>query len=591
MMVDAPSFFNAWEPQPSFTPAPSDTVLAQRISKLAQFAARNGPSFVELIKAKQAANPEYGFLQNGEGADFWRWSLLCALHSLPPDQPQTAASQAPGHAGAPASAPQGAPAAYAAAPLAPLPPEVDSSFAQVLHVLSGSKECIKASRDWFLACAPHAGGMAARMAQALLAQPAYERQLHLIYLANDILLKSAAMRDEGRGTEADVLAGAFRPALPGMLAHALATAGRSPEATERLAAIVTFWADRRVFDTDAVAACRHAIGLPAPAGPTGTATQGPATQAASAVGGSTASGGGAWAASGGGGLGSAGQAAWAAPYPGAPGFPGAYPAAPPGPDAHAPAWGAAYLPPGAPAPAGYGAPGWYPPPGAPGHLGGPGVPLAGHPALAYPPPQASHGPPPIAPPPPDPMGFPPGLLPELVRDRLKTDAPYSALSPLDIEKAAMPAPTPPDAYLAARLEKFHAELRGYRPGMVRADLPDEQRRQRLRDGGDADAPPQRSFDAEAGADGSFARGGLGSGGSRAAGLGFSEGGSAGGASAPAAAGNGVGGFVAPAPSGGGGSSGSGQDEAAFHMYRRLRSGAYKETLARAQQAAVEGLGR
>ena len=82
-MVDPSAFFNAWEPQPSYTPAPGDAALAQRISKLALFAARNGPSFVELIKAKQAANPEYGFLHSGEGADFWRWSLFCALHGLP----------------------------------------------------------------------------------------------------------------------------------------------------------------------------------------------------------------------------------------------------------------------------------------------------------------------------------------------------------------------------------------------------------------------------------------------------------------------------------------------------------------------------
>ena len=88
--------------------------------------------------------------------------------------------------------------------------------------------------------------------------------------------------------------------------------------------------------------------------------------------------------------------------------------------------------------------------------------------------------------------------------------------------------------------------------------------------------------------------GLGSGGSRAAGLGFSEGGSVGAASAPIAVGNGVGGFVAgasAAAAAAAGGPGAGQDEAAFHMYRRLRSGAYKETLARAQQAAVEGLGR
>jgi hypothetical protein len=44
--------------------------------------------------------------------------------------------------------------------------------------------------------------------------------------------------------------------------------------------------------------------------------------------------------------------------------------------------------------------------------------------------------------------------------------------------------------------------------MVRADLPDEQRRQRLRDGGEADAPARRGFEpAEQSADGSFSRGG------------------------------------------------------------------------------------
>jgi hypothetical protein len=63
--------------------------------------------------------------------------------------------------------------------------------------MAGPQESIKASRDWFLACAPHAGGMAARMAQALAAQPAHDRQLHLIYLANDILLTRRAARRRG----------------------------------------------------------------------------------------------------------------------------------------------------------------------------------------------------------------------------------------------------------------------------------------------------------------------------------------------------------------------------------------------------------
>lgn len=58
----------------------------------------------------------------------------------------------------------------------------------------------------------------------------------------------------------------------------------------------------------------------------------------------------------------------------------------------------------------------------------------------------------------DPMSFPPGLIPQLVRDKSVTDPPYSPLSPLDIEVLGLPPSAPPDAYLASRLDKFYAEL-------------------------------------------------------------------------------------------------------------------------------------
>ena len=80
------------------------------------------------------------------------------------------------------------------------------------------------------------------------------------------------------------------------------------QAAERLAAIVTFWSERKVFDAEAVAAFRHAIGAAgeAPPGP----TQAPAAQPASAPGG---------AAPGTAALPGAGAPAGAAPYPAQPG--------------------------------------------------------------------------------------------------------------------------------------------------------------------------------------------------------------------------------------------------------------------------------
>lgn len=51
------------------------------------------------------------------------------------------------------------------------------------------QESIKASKEWFMACEPHAAGMAAQMADFLCHAPTHDQRLHVLYLANDILLK------------------------------------------------------------------------------------------------------------------------------------------------------------------------------------------------------------------------------------------------------------------------------------------------------------------------------------------------------------------------------------------------------------------
>lgn len=84
MAEQAAPFFSPQEPPPIFSAAPSDGALAERIKKLAQFAARNGPSFVDLMRTKQAGNPEYNFLNGGDGSAYWRWILYCTLYNLPP---------------------------------------------------------------------------------------------------------------------------------------------------------------------------------------------------------------------------------------------------------------------------------------------------------------------------------------------------------------------------------------------------------------------------------------------------------------------------------------------------------------------------
>ena len=58
----------------------------------------------------------------------------------------------------------------------------------------------------------------------------------------------------------------------------------------------------------------------------------------------------------------------------------------------------------------------------------------------------------------DPMSFPPGLLPALVKEHLRTEENYEPLSRKDVERAGIPPVKPADSYLLARLDKFYAEL-------------------------------------------------------------------------------------------------------------------------------------
>ena len=109
------------------------------------------------------------------------------------------------------------------------------------------------------------------------------------------------------------------------------------------------------------------------------------------------------------------------------------------------------------------------------------------------------------------------------QEKLRTEAPYSPLSPLEVEALGMPPPSQPDAYLRARIDRFYAELQAlsthvythyqlcthcagftastsftrvhmvgcwsipsvagqdYRPGTLRADVVAEHRRQRRRE--------------------------------------------------------------------------------------------------------------
>lgn len=309
---------------PAYAPPPPDAALQQRIDTLVSYAAKNGAQgeggsmpavaassldldpplhhwccpkpaagllsrssagmgFVQMMSERQGANPEFAFLRGGEGAPYFAWALHQAMSgqapgaaAAPAQAVAAPAAPAPQYAAAPQAAGAAPPQQAAAQPaaesatagaLAGLPAEVSSGWGQVLGLLSGSRDSIRNSQAWFMACVPYAAGMAEMMLQvgregtcfcaaealllphsllpphslllpqllcgmplpARLAHPPllcstksahlpqrvealgnqHEGQLHVVYLANDILFKAMSQRPAGSGPEAG--AGRWRP--------------------------------------------------------------------------------------------------------------------------------------------------------------------------------------------------------------------------------------------------------------------------------------------------------------------------------------------------------------------------------------------
>ena len=136
----AAQFFSPWDPPPPFASPPADAKRADVLHKLAQFAVKNGASFVELIKVKQKDNHEYQFLFGGQDSDYYRWVLYCGCHNLPTDQPLPASQPAPQpqQATYQDTQTQGVEGLLQQT-LATCTSEVRDGFSQVLAALSGSK--------------------------------------------------------------------------------------------------------------------------------------------------------------------------------------------------------------------------------------------------------------------------------------------------------------------------------------------------------------------------------------------------------------------------------------------------------------------
>lgn len=132
----------------------------------------------------------------------------------------------------------------------PLPTDVAAELQGVLENLTGTKESIKGAKNWFMQRSPFAPALAEALRDRVLALDDDIRQLHVIYLANDILFDSLQRRINLKEPDNEALA--FQPILGPMLA-AIYHNPQNKEANQtRLQKILQFWGSKEVYSREII---------------------------------------------------------------------------------------------------------------------------------------------------------------------------------------------------------------------------------------------------------------------------------------------------------------------------------------------------
>ncbi|KAI4356155.1 hypothetical protein L6164_000199 [Bauhinia variegata] len=294
-------FHGQYDSAPPPVAPPSDPELQKRIDKLVEYSAKNGPEFEAMIRDKQQDNPSYSFLFGGEGHGYYRYKLWLSTRppggpfnphfppsSMPVMHPPPNPMLSPSALNAPpigSSASMLGPSQMNPPPFqqfydqhhhhqhpqpfglhgrpeydqssksfrglsGPLPSDVAVELNNILSNLNGTKESIKSAKIWFMQRSPFAPALSEALRDRVFALDDVERQLHIIYLANDILFDSLNRRTSTHDLDNEALA--FKPVLGSMLASIYHHPQSNEEYRKRLLQMVEFWSSKEVYDQETI---------------------------------------------------------------------------------------------------------------------------------------------------------------------------------------------------------------------------------------------------------------------------------------------------------------------------------------------------
>lgn len=234
-----------------------------------------------MVCEKENKNPDYSFLFGGEGHGYYRYKLFLFTRSpgpygspFPPSMPgmhpppMNPNAVGPPHMHQPPFPHYDQQQPYSQPYMGdgqsdhdqlskpfrglsgPLPSDIAMELNNVLVNLTGTKESIKGAKSWFMQRLPFAPALAEALRDRVFALEDSEKQLHIVYLANDILFESFQRRANPHELDNEALA--FKPVLGSMLAKIYHHPQNKEENQMRLQKIVQFWASKEVYDQETI---------------------------------------------------------------------------------------------------------------------------------------------------------------------------------------------------------------------------------------------------------------------------------------------------------------------------------------------------
>jgi len=212
--------------------------LRKRIEIMAEHIARNGPDFESTVRLKNAANPQFAFLYNGEGAEYYSEVLAANRGSVP------AAGEGPSGLTDLAALLR----RWKEPPLYPLASDLDRQLQEVAASLEAmaSRDAIRNGRAWVECNSAMAPQIASSITRGLPYLRSCAHRLHVLYLVHDVLQTEAARKDSPRH-----LIRAFRPYLPWMLRPCYQLAVAAAPAGEdggRVLRLLELWVERGILE-------------------------------------------------------------------------------------------------------------------------------------------------------------------------------------------------------------------------------------------------------------------------------------------------------------------------------------------------------